>query len=132
MRVQYRNLQDKLDPMNRTEISGSGKLIEVLENRRTHKPFVAELTADNGFNIVFGISAHYGCVEYIRADGDLPYLMAVSPRPPMESGYFEFLLGGTPTPIRARNILTFDEMKQIALHFLATGVRSNAFSWEVV
>ena len=129
MRVQYRNLEDDLDPMNRAEIAGRAKLGELLDDRRYKQPFVAELVADNGFKIVFGISADFGCVEYIRVDGDLPYLMAVSPHPPITSGYFEFLLGGTATPIPAREILTFDEMKQIAMHFLETGERSDAFSW---
>lgn len=132
MRVRYRNLEDERDPMNRTEIPGSASLVELLTNRRSNPPFVAELAADNGFKIVFGVSRDFGCVEYERVDGDLPYLMAVSPDPPMHSGYFEFLLGGTSTPIPARNILTFDEMKQIALHFLETGELSDAFSWDSV
>lgn len=132
MRVRYHNLEDELDPMNRTEITGRAKLGELLDDRRTKQAFVAELVADNGFKIVFGISADFGCVEYISTDGDLPYLMAVSPHPPIVSGYFEFLLGGTATPIPAREILTFDEMKKIAMHFLETGERSDAFSWEAV
>jgi hypothetical protein len=87
MKVRYRNLQDDLDPMNRTEIAGREKLDELLDGRRHKQPFVAELVADNGFKIVFGISTDFGCVEYIRVDGDLPYLMAVSPHPPMASGF---------------------------------------------
>jgi hypothetical protein len=37
-----------------------------------------------------------------------------------------------PTPIPARHILSFEERKQIVLHFLATGERSNAVSWESI
>ncbi len=132
MKVTYLNHEDDLDPMNRTEITSSAHLAKLLDDRRQKPPFVAHLAADNGFKIVFGVSTDLACVEHRRSNGAPPYLMAVSPRPSMQSGYFEFLAGGTPTPIPARNIITFDEMKQIAQHFLERGERSDAFSWEAV
>jgi hypothetical protein len=41
-----------------------------------------------------------------------------------------FLIHDTPMPIPGRYILHFDEIKQIALHFLQTGERSAAFAWK--
>ena len=66
----------------------------------------------------------------MQSDGDLPYLMAVSHNPPMRSGDAEFLTANTPTPVPARYILSVEELKEIALHFLETGERSDAFAWE--
>jgi hypothetical protein len=132
MKVRYLNYQNKLDPMNGTVIAGEAKLVELLDSRRNEPPFIAELSGDNGYHIEFGIGGDVACVQYSRCDGELPYLMAVPPRPHMTSGDVEFLTANTPTPVPARNILNFDELKQIALHFQQTGERSEAVSWEAL
>jgi hypothetical protein len=132
MNVRYLNHQDKLDPMNRAIISGAAKLAELLDTARKRSAFVAQLSADNGFQIKIGIGEKLGCAQYSRTDGEPPYLMAVSPKPPMKRGYLEFLAANTLTPIAARYIISFDEMKMIALHFVQTGQRSDAVSWQVL
>ncbi len=132
MIIRYLSHQDKSDPLNGQIISGSPKLTELLNDRRNQPPFIAELSGDNGFQIVFGMGFDVACVEHSRIDGDLPYLMAVSREPRMKTGEMEFLAANTPTPIAARYILSFDELKEIALHFLTTGDRSNAVSWEPI
>jgi hypothetical protein len=58
--------------------------------------------------------------------------MAVSHHPVMKRGYIEFQCGGTPTPVGSRNILRFDELKEVVLHFMRTGERSNTVSWREV
>lgn len=131
MMVRYLNYQDKLDPMNGEIIGQKDKLGELLDNRKDRRPFVAELVADNGFQITFGIGA-LCAVQYSRADGFPPYLMAVSPSPPMKRGCMEFLAAGTPTPFAARYIVSFDELKEIAMHFLQTGEKSRRVSWQVL
>ena len=132
MKVRYLNYQNELDPMNGAIITENAKLAKLLVDRRNEHPFLAELSGDNGFHIEFGIGGDVGCVQYSSVDGKGPYLMAVSPRPRRKSGHVEFLTANTPTPVPARNILSFDELRQIALYFLETGQRSNAFSWEPV
>lgn len=44
----------------------------------------------------------------------------------------EFFSGGTASPIPARNIINFDELKEIAQHFLKMGERSPTPHWEPV
>jgi Immunity protein Imm1 len=128
--VRYLNYQDKFDVLNGKPIDRKEQLAELLHRRRNQRPFVAELSGDNGFQIVFGISTDLCFAEHRRINGDLPYLMAVSPDPPRKQGDVEFYAANTPTPIPARNIIRFDELKQIALHFLETGERSDAVLWE--
>lgn len=132
MIVRYLSHQNKFDPLNGQVIAGSGQLIDLLKSRRHQPPFIADLSADNGFQIVFGLGPEFCCVEYTRVDGDLPYLMAVSPHPRIKEGDVEFLAANTLTPIAARYILTFDELMEIADHFLKTGGRNDAFLWDSI
>jgi Immunity protein Imm1 len=132
MKVRYLNYQNESDPMNGKVITEQAKLAELLDSRRNEPPFIAELSGDNGYHIEFGIGDDVGCVQFSSSDGKPPYLVAVPPCPHMTSGDVEFLTADTPTPVPARNILNFDELKKIALHFLQTGERSEAVSWEAL
>lgn len=130
MKVRYLNYQNELDPMNGAVITEKAKLAELFDDRRNEPPFLAELSGDNGYHIEFGIAGNVGCVQHSRTNGKAPYLMAMSVHPPMKSGYIEFLTADTPTPIAARYIISFDELKEVALHFLKTGERSDRVLWQ--
>ena len=132
MNVRYENQEDDADPMNGAVIATDAKLIELLNDRRNYPPFCARFAGDNGFELMIEIGGDVGCVQYSSSTGDPPYLMAVSHQPPMKSGDIEFMMGGTSTPIPARNIVSFDELKQILLYFLETGERSDLVDWESV
>jgi Immunity protein Imm1 len=132
MSIQYLSHQDKFDSMNGRTIEQAAQLSELLHRRRNQRPFVAEISGDNGFQLTFGIGTDLCCAQHSRADGSQPYLMAVSPRPLLKTGYAEFLSANTPTPIAARYIISFDELKEIALYFLQTGERSDGVSWQVL
>lgn len=129
MKVRYVNGQDKLDSMNGVDIAGPDELAELLDERRNRAPFIADLVADNGFELMIGMGRGFGCAQYSRTDGEPPYLMAVSPQRNVEKGYVEFLVNNTPTPFAARYILTFEQVKAVSLHFLATGDRSSTVAW---
>jgi hypothetical protein len=130
MKVQYLNYQNKLDPMNGTVIVQEAILAQLLEERQNEPPFLAELSGDNGYHIELGIGGNVGCVQHSQTNGKAPYLMAISADPPMKGGYVEFLTANTPTPIAARYIVNFDELKAIAIHFLKTGERSDRVLWQ--
>ena len=130
MKVRYINRQDRSDPMSQVVLSGPNQLTELLEARRKNSPFIAELCADNDFHLMIGVGDDVGFAQYSRVDGQLPYLVANPRQPRVQSRYVEFLINDTPTPIPGRYILNFEELKKIALHFFATGDRSEVFSWE--
>lgn len=132
MIVRYENEQSASDPLNGTVVAGSLKLTQILESSRDNAPFFARFTSENGFEIMIGIGRDVGCAQYSRSDGMPPYLMAVSSDPPMRRGCLEFLAANTPTPIAARYIISFDELKTVALYFLKTGKRCNSISWQVL
>jgi hypothetical protein len=130
MKVRYLNYQNKLDPMNGMVIAEEAKLAELLDKRRNEPPFLAELSGDKGYHIEFGIGGDVGCIQHSQTNGKAPYLMAMSAHPPMKGGYIEFLTANTPTPIAARYIVRFDELKAVALQFLKTGDKSDRVLWQ--
>lgn len=132
MIIYFHNYQDELDPNNGRAISRDDELSALLDHARKAPPFVAEFCGASDFHITIGVGGDFGCVQYSRVDGMPPYLVAVSHHPPMKRGCIEFLCGGTPTPIGSSNILTFEEMKEVVLHFLKTGERSDSVSWRPV
>jgi hypothetical protein len=132
MIIYFHNHQDKLDPNNRRAISSDDELIELLDHARHAPPFVAEFCGAVDFHIIVGIGGDFGRVQFSRMDGMPPYLMAVSPRPPVKRGVIEFMCGGTPTPIGSSNILRFDELKAVLMHFMRTGERSDTVTWRPV
>ena len=129
MKVRYFNQQDESDPMNRMVIVGGDKLSELLDARRKRAPYIAELSADNGYQLTLGIGGDLSFSQYMHVNGELPYLVACPSQLRTNSKYVNFLINSTPTPIPGNFVLTFDEMKEIAIHFLKTGERSDGFSW---
>jgi hypothetical protein len=132
MIVRYKNQQDDSDPMNDVTIASRGQLSDLLRARRSRAPFLARFSAENGFEIMVGLGGEVGCVQFSRSDGSPPYLMAHSTNPPLKSGDVEFLTANTPTPVPAAEIISFEELEQIALHFLETGERSSSVLWETL
>jgi hypothetical protein len=80
MKVRYLNQQERSDSMNGAVIAERATLAELLKSKRNQTPFVAELRGDNGFMLVFGIGLGLAFVEHTRINGDLPYLLAASPK----------------------------------------------------
>jgi hypothetical protein len=133
MRVTYKNQQYKNDPFNGLAIASIAELADLLEQARTKRPFFIRLSCDNGFELLFGVGASVGCIQHSssdRFDRETPNLMAVSRDPRMKRGYVEFLTANTPTPVAARYIISFDELKEVVLCFLQTGERSDAVVWQ--
>lgn len=130
MKVTYENDQDELDPFDRCVIRSAGELSDLLEDRRTKPPFIARFSSDNGFELLVGIGANVAFVQHSRSSGRSTNLMAVSRHPTMKRGYIEFLTANTPTPVAARYIISFGELKEVALYFLQTGERSDVVVWQ--
>lgn len=130
MKVTYNNEQDELDPLDGRVIGSSSELTDLLKNARTKPPFFARLSCDNGFELLVGVGANVGCVQHSRSYGESPNLMAVSTHPQMTRGYINFFTANTPTPVAARYIISFDELREVVLYFVQTGERSDAVVWQ--
>jgi hypothetical protein len=132
MIVYFRNFQDKRDPDHGRVISSDDELSALLDRKRLASPFIAEFCGAHDFELTIGLGGDYGCAQCNQVDGSPPYFMALSHQPPMKRGCIEFQCGGTPTPIAARYIVRFDELKQIVLDFVNAGIKSDAVFWRVL
>jgi Immunity protein Imm1 len=129
MIIYFCNYQDKCDPDQGRLIPNANELGDLLDRKRQASPFIAEFCGAGDFELTVGLGGDYGCVQRNLIDGTPPYLMALSRRPPMKRGCIEFLCGGTPTPVAARYILRFHELKEVVLDFALTGGMSDAVFW---
>ena len=132
MNVEYENQQDHFDPMNRIVFSDGAKLGQLLDARKRQPPFGARLSGENGYELMIGLGGRFAFIQYSLSNGDPPYLLAMSENPPLKSGGIEFFVGNTPTPVTARHIIRFAELKEIAFHFIETGQRGSGVGWEEV
>lgn len=130
MKAIYSNQQDENDPLNGAEIGSDTEFSHVLDQARAKKPFFIRLLCDNGSELTIGIAENVGCIQYNRPERGYPNLVAVSARPPMKRGSVEFLTANTPTPVAARYIIGFDELKEAVLEFLRAGALSDAVDWQ--
>ena len=132
MTVSFFDGQDPSNPMNGTRINNKIELDETLETLRNREPFFFELVGENGYKLLVGFGKAIGCVQHSRTDGDSLYLVAVAPGAGETSDYFEFLAGGTPTPISKRYCMPWEQVRQIVAYFLETGDRSPDIAWDKI
>jgi hypothetical protein len=132
MIVRYFDRQDESNPLNGRIVEHDSELLQILDASQNRSPFFAELLGENGHNLLVGIGGATGCVQYSRDDGRPPYLMALGRDQASSGEYLEFLMGNTPTPVPRRYGLPLELVKEIAVHFRQTGVRSPSVSWEEV
>ena len=132
MKAVFNDMEDHSSSVDGATVHDRNELFAQLDSIGDREPFGCELLGENGFKLTLGIGKDIGFVQHSPADGDIPYLVAVAPQKYCEQEYVEFLVGGTPTPIPQRFCLLFEMVKQIAAHFVETGERSPAFSWEEI
>jgi hypothetical protein len=131
MILTFLDMQDRKNPRNRTPVNDQRELVEVLDSLQSRRPFFCQLRGESGATLDIGVGEP-GCVQHTPSDINPPYLMAVSPGQEYGDGHFEFLAGGTPTPVAARYCLPFSLVKKIVMEFQETGLRSSAVSWEEI
>jgi len=132
MIVTFFDRQDSMNPLNGRKIDDRVALLALLDSLKGRPPFFIELVGTQGYKLLLGLAETVGCAQYNASDGSPPYLMAVVPRKESLSGHIEFLIGGTPTPVSSRYCLQLGVIREVAAHFLETGVRSPDVSWEEI
>jgi len=130
--IRIRDMEDEANPINGTAISYPPQLMEVLEGFRGRPPFFLQLIGGNGYKIDIGISSECGCAQFSSVDGLPPYLMAIAPSATFRGEEFEFLAGGTSTPVDKRYCLSRDLTFKIARHFAETGQKDSAIECEEI
>jgi len=132
VKVTFLDHQDRGNPLNGTEIVSRDALSGALDGLRVREPFFCEIVSENGFKLLLGVGADCSCVQHSPSDGSTPYLMAVNDPGGSVDEFKEFLTANTLTPVPKRYCLSFDRMKEIALHFLESGDRAPSVTWEEI
>ncbi len=131
MKATFQDLQNEGNPRNGTVFSDREMVASLFDDlRKIEPPFMCQFTGDNGFNLMIGVARDFGCAQHSSNDGVPPFLMAVSKGDLSGRSEMEFLVGDTPTPIDGRYQVAFDDLREVAAEFVATGKRSNRVSWE--
>jgi hypothetical protein len=132
MKVICQDQQEPTSNINGAEFSRPEQVHDLFLQLRGRTPFMFELKGENGFKLLVGFSEECGCIQFSRADGAPPYLVAVSEDAPGTEEVVEFLAGGTPTPIQQRFCLPLSMVEDIVTMFVRDGTRSNMVSWEEI
>jgi hypothetical protein len=152
MKLEFLDMEDENNPLNRALIDSDQELVRILDQLRHRKPFGLRLKGENGFTLDICLAREFGSVQHSTSSGDTPYLMAVAPgsSPILSTGVVgpyalactadekngaetpEFLVGGTPTPIPTRYCLPYGLLRDIAVYFLKSGERDTRVVWESI
>jgi hypothetical protein len=133
MNVTFFDRDDAANCFNGASISDDGRLLQILilQSTQDRAPFFCELVGENGFCLLIGVGK-IGCAQHSRADGKVPYLMAVANGRASHGGCNEFLFEGVPTSVPAEFCMSFPIVLEIARYFRETGGTYPAISWEQI
>jgi hypothetical protein len=132
MKVRFYDLADKDNELNGTSYEDANLVLDLIDElRRAKPPFGCWLVGSNGFTLTLGVGNDFGFAQHARSDGLPPYMMAVySDTGKSNACEGEFDVGGTPTPIDGRYILSFEFIKEVVREFINRGERSTQINWE--
>jgi hypothetical protein len=134
MRITLLDTQDSSSKYSGVQVEDAASLRAVLEDLQHREPFILELEGENGIRLIAGIGGPVGCIQFSTADGEPPYLVALSKagEPSDRKDGAEFLCAGTLTPVPESRCVPFSVLKSVVSHFAETGERSSEVDWEEV
>jgi hypothetical protein len=132
MIVQFFDREVESNPLNGMRIDENKKLLEFLDRLDERPAFCCELVGANGYKLLLGVGGPLGCAQFSHESGAPPYMMATTTGSKGRNEDVVFLIGGTPSPIPGRYCLPQVVIKEVAMHFQATGSMSPAVEWEEV
>ncbi len=130
MQTIFLDTQDKANPNNGLPVESGSALSRIISDLRTREPFFFQLEVAGGPTLLVGLGPKVGCAQHTDERGIS--MMAVAPGFKCGTGFVEFAIAGTPTPVPARYCMRPTLIEQIAAWFIQTGDRSPDFTWETV
>lgn len=132
MIISFEDRENLDNTLNGSSFENPESLIKFLHSLSLEHPFFCELVGENGYNLLLGLGNVWSCIQYSRADGDPPYLMALHDENSEDGSDLEFLIGGTTTPVPYRFRLSWRQLEEIVRYFSETGKYSPAVRWEEI
>lgn len=100
-----------------------------LKRFQQEDPRVVDLISPTGDCLAIGVSYSLGCVMFMRASGDPPYLWALGDSDDREND-IEFDVGGTPTPVPLYRCLPFERVVEIVVYYFLNGELPRDVEWD--
>ena len=100
-----------------------------LKRFQQEDPRVVDLISPTGDCLAIGVSSSLGCVMFMRASGDPPYLWALGDSDDREND-IEFDVGGTPTPVPLYRCLPFERVVEIVVYYFLNGELPRDVEWD--
>jgi hypothetical protein len=132
MIVTFYDRQDPADRLNSSTFDDGDLLVGALHDRQNRRPFFCELDGENGYKLMIGLGNPWSCVQFSKANGELPYLMALGEDAGRDGPNLEYLINDTATPVPFRFALATETLWKIVRFFLETGGRSQSVHWEEI
>lgn len=132
MSAKFFDLHNDSNPDNGTELlDGLGTKALLVRNAK-NPPFVAELLSDHQTKLMIGLGPEICSAQFSAADDEPPYLVAKIQSKKNLIGITEFIIGNEPSEIELRLCIPLAVLLELAAHFVETGQRSQAVSWEEI
>ena len=128
----FHDLQELDNTLNGTAVSSAATVVGLLGSLRNREPFIFELRGDNGVSLTVGLARDIGCVQYASSDGSPPYRVARNKSEEDTGESVCFLMGDQQTEISRRYCLAYEEVSNVAVHFVLTGNKTEAVEWEEI
>ncbi len=127
MQTFFVDMENRSNPANGTvllDAESTGNLFDALDR---NLPLICELKAENGYKLTIGLGTEIGFAQYSKTDGDPPYLVAVADG--IVDRNHVFFIDGTETEISREHCLAYAVVREIAMFFTETGMRSDCAVW---
>ena len=126
-----RQYRDRIGENGKSFSDAEALLDEVADlARRQSPPYFVELVGPTGARLLIGLAPEWCVVQYTRADGTPPYLMARGQF--ADVGDDEFLIGDTPTPVARKYRIDWATTKRLIREFADSETTSEHVSWESI
>lgn len=126
----FHDYQDAANPNNGASIDLQDAFKVMRSSLTTRPPFMCALSSTMGVALI-GVAADGGCVQFSPSE-EGPYAMLLGDRATSGDGERSFLVGGTPTPIPERYMMSWPRLSDVASHLLLHGLANAPFPWEAV
>ena len=132
MKAIFSDHEDQTNPLNGQRVT-TKEAIEVIRSHRSRAPFVCSLETDCG-SLLVGVSKALGFVQFTRVNGLPPYFIGTTDSTGTESAeeFFEFLSGGTPSPVPRRYCLPWPLVEEVVEYFMDHGTLPSGLLWEEI
>jgi len=111
------------------KISDQKELEEFFHTFPDREPFYCEFVKSD-YKLSVCVRRDLGSVQHSPANGDPPYMVAITTAPHDPNDEVEFFIGSELTLLSARHAVPLDTAKEIIRYFLETGQRSPVVPWE--